>query len=309
MLIKKQNTIFEDRIPTASDNLASKYSLGTRWINNLTGKQYRHITNGVWVLEISEVELHPLVDESHVQNTDNQLQSSNALHVVTLDNGGTLHVENISQSGSTYETHAEQIYTASDNIILRDGAVSGLATGEYVGLKAKLYDGINDGELVFDKDGWARVGDVGNTKKIATIEETPTDNAIGIWDGINFRFKTENKNSAFNKSFGTTTGTVLEGRTFGTAANNNTGDFLAYNGTAVNSSLLEGHNAAYFQTALGYTPYNATNPSGYISGINSSMVTTALGYTPWYSGSHPTTTSGYGLPDYPTTLPASDVYA
>lgn len=33
-------------------------------------------------------------------------------------------------------------------------------------------------------------------------------------------------------------------------------------------------------TALGFTPYNATNPSGYISGITSGMVTTALGYTP-----------------------------
>ena len=33
-------------------------------------------------------------------------------------------------------------------------------------------------------------------------------------------------------------------------------------------------------TALGFTPYNATNPNGYISGITSSMVTTALGYTP-----------------------------
>lgn len=28
----------------------------------------------------------------------------------------------------------------------------------------------------------------------------------------------------------------------------------------------------------------------------------------WYSDNHPTTTTGYGLPDYPTTLPASDVY-
>jgi len=33
-------------------------------------------------------------------------------------------------------------------------------------------------------------------------------------------------------------------------------------------------------TALGFTPYNATNPSGYITGITSSNVTTALGYTP-----------------------------
>lgn len=33
-------------------------------------------------------------------------------------------------------------------------------------------------------------------------------------------------------------------------------------------------------TALGFTPYNATNPSGYITGITSGMVTTALGFTP-----------------------------
>lgn len=186
MLIKKQNTIFEDRIPTASDNLASKYSLGTRWINNLTGKQYRHITDGVWVLEISEVEIQPLVDKSHIQNTDSQLQSPDTLHVVTLDNGGTLHVENISQVGSTYETHAEQVYTTNDIITLRDGATVGLATGEYAGFKAKLYDGINDGELVFDKDGWARVGDVGDTKKIATITDDFSTNYLPKWDGSSF---------------------------------------------------------------------------------------------------------------------------
>lgn len=39
-------------------------------------------------------------------------------------------------------------------------------------------------------------------------------------------------------------------------------------------------------TALGFTPYNASNPSGYISGITSGMVTTALGYTP-YNASNP----------------------
>jgi len=34
------------------------------------------------------------------------------------------------------------------------------------------------------------------------------------------------KSTAFNKNFGTTAGTVLEGRTFGTASGNNTGDFI-----------------------------------------------------------------------------------
>jgi hypothetical protein len=39
-------------------------------------------------------------------------------------------------------------------------------------------------------------------------------------------------------------------------------------------------------TALGFTPYSAANPSGYISGITGSMVTTALGFTP-YSAANP----------------------
>lgn len=33
-------------------------------------------------------------------------------------------------------------------------------------------------------------------------------------------------------------------------------------------------------TALGYTPYNSTNPSNFITGITSGQVTTALGFTP-----------------------------
>lgn len=38
--------------------------------------------------------------------------------------------------------------------------------------------------------------------------------------------------------------------------------------------------------ALGYVPYNSSNPDGYITGINSNDVTTALGYTP-YSSANP----------------------
>ena len=42
-------------------------------------------------------------------------------------------------------------------------------------------------------------------------------------------------------------------------------------------------------TALGFTPYNSTNPSSFITGINSTAVTNALGYTPYNS----TNPSGY----------------
>ena len=46
------------------------------------------------------------------------------------------------------------------------------------------------------------------------------------------------------------------------------------------------------QASLGFTPYNSTNPSGYITGINSSAVTTALGFTP-LSSSGNVTIGGY----------------
>lgn len=51
-------------------------------------------------------------------------------------------------------------------------------------------------------------------------------------------------------------------------------------------------------TALGYTPYNASNPSGYISGITSTMIIDALGYTPGSGsglGANVSDTSNTGL--------------
>jgi hypothetical protein len=61
-------------------------------------------------------------------------------------------------------------------------------------------------------------------------------------------------------------------------------------------------------TALGFTPYNSTNPSGYITGITSSNVTTALGFTP-YNATNP---SGYitssALSGYLTSATASSTY-
>jgi len=59
--------------------------------------------------------------------------------------------------------------------------------------------------------------------------------------------------------------------------------------TAVSNFALNQVDSAFVITALGYTPYNSTNPSGYITGINSGMVTTALGFTP-YNATNP---SGY----------------
>ena len=62
-----------------------------------------------------------------------------------------------------------------------------MAVGEYAGFVAKLYDGVNDGQLVFDKDGIARVGDVGSLQPLATRIESPTNGYFAYWETANTR--------------------------------------------------------------------------------------------------------------------------
>ena len=78
----------------------------------------------------------------------------------------------IYQNGSAYESHAEQLYTTKDTVIMRDGATTGLSPGDVAGLIMKKYDGTNDGALVVSNDGTARVGDVGNEQPLMTRDES-----------------------------------------------------------------------------------------------------------------------------------------
>lgn len=96
----------------------------------------------------------------------------------------------ITQEGTTYETHAEQVYSTKDYIYLREGNTGALTDGSYSGLQFVKYDGTNDGRLVIDKNGVARVGDVGDEQPIATREEAPTTNGIAHWDNETQKFIT-----------------------------------------------------------------------------------------------------------------------
>lgn len=101
---------------------------------------------------------------------------------------GTLTINaDIIQNGAAYETHAEKVYTTNDEIILRDGAIGALGAGEFAGLRAKKYDGVNDGVLVFGSDGLARVGDECSTQALATREDTPVDTGMFTWDATSSR--------------------------------------------------------------------------------------------------------------------------
>lgn len=102
----------------------------------------------------------------------------------TITSTGLIVNGDIIQQGSSYKTHTEEVLTKNNVITLRDGAVSGLGSNEFTGLVAKKYDGTNDGRLIFDSDGIAKVGDAGNEQPLA-VRNTASNMVNGkivIWD-------------------------------------------------------------------------------------------------------------------------------
>ena len=93
----------------------------------------------------------------------------------------------IIQLGGNYETHAEQVYSKNDYIVMRDEAVSGLAPGTYSGFQVKKYNGSDDARLVVDNEGVARVGDLNDEQPLLTRDEVAdmTSGNILSWDGVN----------------------------------------------------------------------------------------------------------------------------
>lgn len=93
----------------------------------------------------------------------------------------------IIQSGAAYETHAEQVFSHNDYIVMRDGAVNSLPAGSYSGLQIKKYDGTNDCRMVVDNSGTMRVGEVNDEQPLMTRDEVAdmTSGNFVIWDGVN----------------------------------------------------------------------------------------------------------------------------
>ena len=98
-------------------------------------------------------------------------------------------------NGDEYETHAGNFFTSSNAITLRDGAETGMGSNDFTGFITKLYDGINDGQLVIGSDGFARVGDVGDLQILATRQTSPIANGIAFWNATNKRFDTKAENT------------------------------------------------------------------------------------------------------------------
>ena len=87
---------------------------------------------------------------------------------------------NLTVQGTQTVVQTQEIDSENDNINLRYNNPLALADGEESGVKVLNYDGNNTNcFLGVDNQGWARVGDEGgNLQKLATIEESPTNNAL-----------------------------------------------------------------------------------------------------------------------------------
>lgn len=95
----------------------------------------------------------------------------------------------IYQNGAAYDTHAEQLYSTKDYILMRDGAVTALSPGTMSGLEIIKYDGTNNLRLAADASGVARIGDVGDEQPLLTRAEAAdlVDGAPFIWDVLHQR--------------------------------------------------------------------------------------------------------------------------
>lgn len=186
-----------------TQNCCNQWQKGIRTINNQYPDDNREFEiaagNGISVVPITAGILitNTSVASSFIEGRNiNITPSGTDLQISVTDepefdgltvNGTSTFNGDIIQNGAAYETHAEKIYTTNDYVIMRDGAVAGLAAGDYSGFQVKLYDGANDGRLVIDNAGVARVGDVGDEQPLLTREESAdlTNGDIFTWDSAN----------------------------------------------------------------------------------------------------------------------------
>lgn len=155
-------------------------------------------------------------DEQYTWNTvaDTSNLKGETLNVTGKATVGSLEVDgDITQKGSSYITHAEQLNTKKDYITMREGATTALADGEYSGVEIVKYDGENNGRLVIDKEGTARVGDAGDERPLATRAEASVmaDGKFIKWNSSTNSIETSSESIAVINDAETTAASAWSG--------------------------------------------------------------------------------------------------
>lgn len=216
------------------------------------------------------IEINPSGDNLEIRLTDNPVIN------------GTLQVNgDIIQQGAAYETHAEKVYTTNDYIYMRDGAIAGLGAGDFSGFQVKLYDGVNDGRLVIDNSGTARVGDVGDEQPLLTRDESAdlTDGDSLVWDATGFKAITQTIPSAIANALGGKQNNI-------SITNDTLPEVTIPQGGSANIGTINITSGKYLIVARFFSSgYSSTG--GYFCRINNQTVNTS----PYISGLTPLTTT------------------
>ena len=207
----------------------------------------------------------------------------------------------IIQNGSAYETHAEQVYTTKDYIITRDGAISALSAGDYSGFQVKKYDGTNDGRLVIDNSGVARVGDVGDEQPLLTRSESAslTNGNLLQWNGTSQKAVDAGVNTSQivrgSGNIGSDTKPVKIVNGVATPVTNALQTALIgediTNQVTINSQYISGVSVVRYGKVvtvnfIGSSTPLATNSTTIITGVPPAIKETAGELTQWTDGQH-----------------------
>ena len=211
----------------------------------------------------------------------------------TITLGGTL---NISNGGTGATTAAGALaallpstagnagqYLTTDGTNIVWGPVTGETGGTVTSVASAGLNGVTVSGSPITSSGTITIG-LGNITPISVAATGSVTglNLSGTNTGDQTITLTGDVTGSGTGSFPTTLATV------NSAPTTNSFSKVTVNGKGlVTSTSYVG--PADLTSVLGYTPYNSSNPTGYISGITSGNVTTALGYTP-YNATNP---SGY----------------
>ena len=214
-------------------------------------------------------------------------------------------IKGINNTANTFQVGTYTLLNTSTGLIPDARISSTFATTSYVD------DSVSTNTAYFD-GSWATYADIPSTVAGFTDENLPepTNNNYLVvledetQDGGTWRYKYVDDGLGYNKAKWSVeyevnetpfTQAQLDAINSGvTTADVSLAQSALQSGDNIselvnNSGYITGITGSDVTSALGYTPYNSTNPNGYITGITSSDVTTALGYTPYNS----TNPSGY----------------